>query len=175
MLRIVAGALALVLLACLPAQARHHRHHHHHVFGTGGSGPVHCDDRYLPSCDVRGWHETRRHPWKHQNRFNAWAAPVAASGSRPRDCYGIPWCGCWLRTYFGIADRSLNLAINWARRGAAATIETANVVVWRHHVGRLLEHRNGMILVQSGNDGGAVRTRWMSPHKLGGVVAYRRV
>lgn len=109
------------------------------------------------------------------------AAPARASGTievshdRPRDCYGIQWCGCWLRHHFGFAAISLNLAINWARMGQPASPHDANVVVWRHHVGRLLEYRDGMILVQSGNDGGAVRTRWLSPRVLGGVVAYRRV
>ena len=95
--------------------------------------------------------------------------------SRPRECYGIAWCGCWLRLALGISDRSLNLAINWARVGSAASPDSANVVVWRHHVGRLIEHKDGRILVQSGNDRGAVRTRWLSPHVLGGVVAYRKV
>jgi hypothetical protein len=103
------------------------------------------------------------------------AGGAAATLARPRDCYGIQWCGCWLRHSFGIADRSLNLAINWARVGSSASPESANVVVWRHHVGRLLAHENGRILIQSGNDRGAVRTRWVSPHILGGVVAWRRV
>lgn len=103
------------------------------------------------------------------------ATTLAVDHSRPADCYGIQWCGCWLRHHFGIADRSLNLAINWARMGSPASPDSANVVVWRHHVGKLLAYENGRILVQSGNDGGAVRTRWLSPHILGGVVAWRRV
>src|ERR1051326_682102 len=107
-----------------------------------------------------------------QARFGA---TLAVEHSRPRDCFGIQWCGCWLRHAFGIGDRSLNLAIAWARVGAPASPDNANVVVWRHHVGKLLAHDNGRILVQSGNDGGAVRTRWLSPRILGGVVAYRKV
>lgn len=94
---------------------------------------------------------------------------------RPRECYGIQWCGCWLRHIFGIADSSLNLAINWASRGTPATPETANVVVWHHHVAKLLGHDGRRILIQSGNDRGAVRTRWVSTGILGGVVAYRRI
>src|ERR1700744_5276875 len=42
------------------------------------------------------------------------SASVVQSAARPRDCYGIEWCGCWLRHYFGLADRSLNLARRWA-------------------------------------------------------------
>lgn len=108
-------------------------------------------------------------------RAAAAGGQVAVEHSRPRDCYGIAWCGCWLRHAFGIPDRSLNLAINWARVGSPASPESANVVVWRHHVGKLIAHEGNRILVQSGNDGGAVRTRWLSPRVLGGVVAYRRV
>lgn len=103
------------------------------------------------------------------------SAQVAVEYSRPANCRGIPWCGCWLRTALGIADSSLNLAANWARVGQPATIETANIVVWPHHVGKLLGHRPGQLLIQSGNDGGAVRTRWVSPNIRGHVLAYRRV
>jgi hypothetical protein len=43
MIRIVAGALALVLFACLPAQARHHRHHgrHHARHHVVRAAPAH--------------------------------------------------------------------------------------------------------------------------------------
>lgn len=102
-------------------------------------------------------------------------ATAADSVSRPRDCYGIAWCGCWLRHVLGIPDRSLNLAANWSKVGQPATPETANIVVWAHHVGRKLDYKNGKILLQSGNDGGAVRTRWVSPSIRGPVIAYRRV
>ncbi len=100
---------------------------------------------------------------------------VAVEYSRPAECRGIAWCGCWLKKILGIPDPSLNLAINWARVGSAASPDSANVVVWRHHVGKLLKHEGGRILIQSGNDRGAVRTRWVSPGILGGVVAWRRV
>jgi hypothetical protein len=113
--------------------------------------------------------------YRHTVAGAAMGGTVAVEHSRPSDCYGIQWCGCWLRHALGIADRSLNLAINWARVGSAASPDSANVVVWRHHVGKLLAHDNGRILVQSGNDRGAVRTRWLSPRVLGGVVAWRRV
>ncbi len=100
---------------------------------------------------------------------------VAVEHSRPRECYGIAWCGCWLRTALGIPDRSLNLAINWARVGSPASREEANIVVWAHHVAQVLGHDRGRILIRSGNDRGAVRTRWVSPGILGGVRAWRRV
>lgn len=103
------------------------------------------------------------------------ADTVAVEHSRPRECYGIAWCGCWLRHVLGIPDSSLNLAANWRRVGQPASVETATIAVWPHHVGKVLGHRSdGKILLQSGNDGGAVRTRWVSPN-IRGPVTYRRV
>lgn len=115
----------------------------------------------------------RHHAYARVKCAGTYCAIVEAE--RPADCRGIQWCGCWLRHDFGLADRALNLAMAWARLGAAASPDTANVVVWRHHVARLLEHRDGLILIRSGNDRGGVRTRWISPRALGGVVAWRKV
>lgn len=56
MLRILAGALALVVIACLPAQARHHARVAHHSAAAPTPAPHDhgCgDDRYLWTCDVR--------------------------------------------------------------------------------------------------------------------------
>lgn len=96
---------------------------------------------------------------------------VASLGGRPA---GAPsrWCGFWLRHHLGIGDASLNLARNWARVGSPATPDTANVVVWGHHVGKLIKREGNQILVLSGNDGHAVRQRWRS---ASGVIAWRRV
>jgi hypothetical protein len=167
----IACALALASILVIPVQAQaRHRHHGRHLQhqrlapSAQPADHVHCDDRFLWTCDVRGPSRSVHSPQASHT--------IAVTRDRPRDCYGIAWCGCWLRHYFGLADRALNLAINWARMGVAATADSANVVVWRHHVGRLLAHRAGMILVQSGNDGHAVRTRWRT---LRGVVALRRV
>jgi hypothetical protein len=44
-------------------------------------------------------------------------------------------------------------------------------VVWRHHVGRIVGQENGQWIVQSGNDGHAVRTRARS---IAGAIAFRR-
>jgi hypothetical protein len=45
------------------------------------------------------------------------------------------------------------------------------IVVWRHHVGKIVGQQNGQWIVQSGNDGHAVRTR---PRSLAGAIAFRR-
>jgi hypothetical protein len=65
-----------------------------------------------------------------------------------------------------------NLARAWAHYGVNASGPTVGViVVWRHHVGKIVGRENGQWLVQSGNDAHAVRTR---PRSLAGSIAFRR-
>lgn len=125
-----------------PAEARHHHHHFTH------------------------------HHYRHVGRqAYAWATPVE-SGSRPHDCYGIPWCGCFMRHLMGVADKAYNLARNWAHWGHAAFGPAPGVVgVLPHHVFRVIEVLGpGRVLAISGNDGHAVRTRSRSTR---GVIAWR--
>jgi hypothetical protein len=64
-----------------------------------------------------------------------------------------------------------NLARSWARYGMNAGGPTVGaIVVWPHHVGRIVGNQNGHWIVQSGNDGHAVRTR---PRSLSGAIAFR--
>jgi hypothetical protein len=77
-----------------------------------------------------------------------------------------------MRQLLGVADRAFNLAANWAHYGRAAAAPGPGViVVWPHHVGQIVAYAgNGQWLVQSGNDGHAVRTR---PRSLAGAIAFR--
>jgi hypothetical protein len=89
--------------------------------------------------------------------------------------HGGAWCGAYMRHVFGVSDPRLNLARNWASVGSSAGgPQVGAVVVWPHHVGVIRGGPNGSgeWLVESGNDGGAVRTRYRS---LRGAVAYRYV
>jgi hypothetical protein len=87
-------------------------------------------------------------------------------GPRPR-----AWCGWEMRRELGVADPAYNLARNWAHYGSAAFgPAVGEIVVWPHHVGRIVGQERGEWIVNSGNDGHAVRTR---PRSLGGVIAYR--
>jgi hypothetical protein len=89
--------------------------------------------------------------------------------------HGGAWCGAYMRRVFGAADPRLNLARNWASAGSSAGgPQVGAVVVWPHHVGvvRGGPNSSGEWLVESGNDGGAVRTRYRS---LRGAIAYRHV
>lgn len=79
---------------------------------------------------------------------------VAGSNGRPR-----AWCGWWMRQQRG-GGPEYNLAWNWRNYGSPSGPQVGAVVVWPHHVGQIVgQASNGMWLVQSGNDGGAVRTR----------------
>jgi hypothetical protein len=82
------------------------------------------------------------------------------------------WCGWWMRHLLGVADRSFNLAREWAHYGSNAGGPRAGaIVVWRHHVGIIVaQGSGGRWLVKSGNDGHAVRERERS---LAGAIAFR--
>jgi hypothetical protein len=98
------------------------------------------------------------------------ARPAPPQG-RPEGCPARAWCGCFLMSYFGLSDRSLWLARNWARIGQGVSgPQPGAIVVWRHHVGLIRSTDGDRILVLSGNDGRRVRERWRSTR---GVIAYR--
>jgi hypothetical protein len=88
------------------------------------------------------------------------AAPIRSqrvrygNNGRPR-----AWCGWWMRQQRG-GGPEMNLAWNWSRWGSPSGPQVGAVVVWRHHVGEIVGRAaNGLWIVRSGNDGGAVRTR----------------
>jgi hypothetical protein len=151
--------LTLILGLCLlatAAEARPRHHHSHH-----------------------GFHRVHHHRFHHAARETTYAArpaTVASSNSgRPSDCYGIPWCGCWLRHVTGHMDKVLNLAAAWLHVGAPTGPEVGAVVIWpnRHHVGRIVgQSERGLWLVQSGNYANRVATVSI---RFSGGFAFRRV
>jgi hypothetical protein len=113
----------------------------------------------------------RHHHEEHEEHFEQ--EEHQTSFDRPGDCYGIAWCGCFLRHYFGLADRALNSAFEWTHIGQPTTPHNGAIVVWRHHVGLLRSDPvDGRALVLSGNDGHRVRLRAVS---LGRAIAYRQM
>ena len=145
-MRVVIAVACALMVSTGAAHAKHlHRIHHH-----------------------RGHHHHVSRSVRHVR--------AVASGSdldaRPSDCYGIPWCGCYLRHVFHIADKSLNLARNWAHWGRAVSAPAVGVVVvFPHHVGIIRgKDGSGKWVVESGNDGHRVRTR---PRSLAGAIAFR--
>jgi uncharacterized RmlC-like cupin family protein len=82
------------------------------------------------------------------------------------------WCGWYMRTQVGSdPGPQYNLARAWAHYGTnAGGPRIGAIVVWPHHVGKIVGHENGQWIVHSGNDGHGVRTR---PRSLAGAIAFR--
>lgn len=127
-----------------PAEARPHRHRTHQVVQECA---FFCPQVAVPTPVVRS------------------AGRAITGGGDPRPG---AWCGWYLRQKFGIADKRFNLAWNWARLRPRAEAAPGHFVVWAHHVGELVSHVAGDIwVIESGNDGHAVRTR---PRSIRGAV-----
>lgn len=75
-----------------------------------------------------------------------------------------------MRQIMHVADTAYNLAANWAHWGRATEAHVGAVVVWPHHVGRIVGGSPGHWEVNSGNDGHRVRTRVRS---VAGAIAFR--
>lgn len=108
--------------------------------------------------------EARHH--HHQQHFHHHYVSYANNWARP-----ARWCGWYMRKRHG-GGPEYNLARNWVHFGAAARGPSIGViVVWWHHVGEIVgRNHSGQWLVNSGNDGGTVRTRARS---LAGAIAFR--
>jgi hypothetical protein len=87
-------------------------------------------------------------------------------GARP-----AAWCGWEMRHLVsGDPGPEYNLARNWARWGHAGPPGVGAVVVWSHHVGKIVGKEGRAWVIQSGNDDHAIRTR---PRSIGGAIAIR--
>jgi len=100
------------------------------------------------------------------------ASSLNSSRSSYRD-RGRPaaWCGWETRRLVG-ADPgpSYNLARNWSHWGRPGRAGIGAVIVWAHHVGKIVGQENGQWVIESGNDGHALRTR---PRLIAGAIAIR--
>jgi hypothetical protein len=114
------------------------------------------------SAEARSYHHHRHH-----HRYHHAGGGHYGYAGRPS-----AWCGWYMRSQVGSdPGPSYNLARSWAHYGSNAGGPTVGaIVVWSHHVGKIVGHENGQWIVQSGNDGHAVRTR---PRSLAGAIAFR--
>lgn len=112
----------------------------------------------------RHYHRVAVHPVTHSHQ----ARDRSGGQDRPADCYGIAWCGCWLRHQFGLKDTGLNAVSTW-RRYPQVSPQEANVVIWPggRHVGKVLSATNNTFTVISGNSGGRGVNTWTLPIKKG--------
>jgi hypothetical protein len=153
------------------AREHHHRQHHH-------DGHHH---RLIASRGTRagpqgGWPASSASGWTSQatTRLFASAGPSEQSSARSRSRGGrrpAAWCG-WEMRYLVGADPgpSFNLARNWTRWGRPGAAGIGAVVVWPHHVGKIVGKENGEWIIESGNDGHTLRTR---PRSIAGAIAIR--
>ncbi len=151
----VAAAAMVICIQSAQAREHHHRHRHHHsVVATRGSS-IEASSR--------------------SRRLFAFAAanlPSNTTAYRGRDqARPAAWCGWEMRRLVG-ADPgpSFNLARNWAHWGRSGPAGIGAVVVWPHHVGKIVGQKNGEWIIESGNDGHALRTR---PRSIAGAIAIR--
>jgi len=117
------------------------------------------------------WAENR---WARQPRtyptagLYGYAASGSYSGGGGRPA---AWCGWQMRQLVGSdPGPEYNLARNWTHWGHAGPPGIGAVVVWAHHVGKIVGQVNGQWLIQSGNDGNALRTR---ARPIAGAIAIR--
>jgi hypothetical protein len=129
---------------------------------------------FAQSASAREHHHGHRH---HHHHVTASHGGFGRSGSRVTAYRGrdrgrpAAWCGWEMRRLVGSdPGPSYNLARNWAHWGRSGPVGVGAVVVWPHHVGKIVGKQNGQWIVKSGNDGHAVRTR---PRSIAGAIAIR--
>jgi len=83
-------------------------------------------------------------PRHHAVYIDANGGDARVIGSRPPDCPHA-WCGCGLRKFLGLADKSLNLAWNWVKKFPRTEAQPGAAAVRHHHVMLLEEHLGGTI------------------------------
>jgi len=160
-LTVAAAAMVMFAQSASAREYHHgyHRHHHHHMaasrgaFRRTGSGPA------LP------------------NRLYGFAATNmrlerTVTAYRGRDqARPAAWCGWAMRRLVGSdPGPSYNLARNWTHWGRPGPAGVGAVVVWSHHVGKIVGRENGQWIIESGNDGHALRSR---PRSIAGAIAIR--
>jgi len=122
------------------------------------------------SAEARSHHRHHRHHayYHHVYHHRHYASNRYESrGGRPS-----AWCGWYMRSQVGSdPGPAYNLARTWAHYGSnAGGPAVGTIVVWRHHVGKIVGQEHGQWIVESGNDGNAVRTR---PRSVAGAIAFR--
>jgi hypothetical protein len=153
MVRSTLLATAAVSLSLTASEASAHIVHQHHIYHH------------------HRWHNAGYRRGKVPSDGGSfYGSNVAAARAR-----GLRWCGAEMADEMGIygqQGRELWLARNWAHVGTPTSAHIGAVVVWPHHVGRIVGQESGQWVVRSGNDGGGVRTRTRS---LAGAIAIRDV
>ena len=152
------AAVAATVVFSHSAQAREH-HFRHHLADRRQQQSAWGLFAYAPQT------AGGRSAWT-QPAYSAQTAYRGESGHRP-----AAWCGWQMRQLVSSdPGPEYNLARNWSRWGHAGPVGVGAVVVWSHHVGKIVGQQDGQWVVESGNDGHALRTRTRS---IAGAIAIR--
>ena len=178
----ISVAAAAMLVFAQSAQAReHYRHHRYHAahFARHYSSPGVIQDAAMMSrktclpitakaisAKITGKYCQNYSDQVYPQR-SAYGGQIGARiGGRPS-----AWCGWEMRQLVsGDPGPAFNLARNWAHWGQAGPAGVGAVVVWSHHVGKIVGQEGGEWIIKSGNDGNRVRTR---PRSIAGAIAIR--
>jgi len=158
----ISVAAAAMFVFAQSAQAReHHRHHFRHREARG---------HYVTQESAANFGQPFAFPGQQSSgqyyAYSGRSAQTGHVGGRP-----AAWCGWEMRQLVSSdPGPSFNLARSWAGWGRSGPAGVGAVVVWPHHVGKIVGQQGGTWVVESGNDGHAVRTR---PRSLAGVIAIR--
>ncbi len=160
------AVILIVLGSVTSAQAHgHHRHYRPHY------GARHYAYRHVARIAPQKAVVWGILTWPQQPQPVSFGVWQGTEMSRPADCYGIPWCGCYMRHVMGVADKSYNLARTWLNYGHPTGPQVGAIVVWRGHVGRIVgQDSAGQWLVLNGNYRNRVATVAMS---LRGAIGFR--
>ena len=184
---VAAGALVFAFATSAEARTQHHhyRHYAHYHYGhyahrhyrqqpqefgfsNFGSGSFGSGSSFGSGFGDSSFENSGRRRSRYERSSSGQTSYRSASvGGRPG-----AWCGWYMRQQVG-ADPGpqYNLARSWAHYGSnAGGPSVGTIVVWSHHVGKIVGRENGQWIVESGNDGHAVRTR---PRSLAGAIAFR--
>jgi hypothetical protein len=187
----ISVAAAAMVVFAQSAQAReHYRHHRYHAahFARHYSSPGRGDPRrgdprrgddaaqnmfaehgqsYFGQSDFSRNYASQNYFDKGYSQRSAYGGQIGAHvGGRP-----AAWCGWEMRQLVsGDPGPAFNLARNWAHWGQAGPAGVGAVVVWSHHVGKIVGQEGGEWVIESGNDGHRVRTR---PLSIAGAIAIR--
>ncbi len=144
----LSAAVAAAVVFASSAQAREHHHYHHHFRHRAAAAAA--SEQFGGDFHFRS------------------AQNVTGEGYGPRPA---AWCGWEMRRLVSSdPGAEYNLARNWAHWGHSGPAGIGAVVVWPHHVGKIVGQENGQWVIQSGNDGHALRTR---PRTIAGAIAIR--
>jgi hypothetical protein len=149
-------AFAALTVCAQTAQAHEHHHRGYHVahYSRGHRGLM------MDAGSTPQGYGFQTSQYDGTTRMSGGAGPRPAA-----------WCGWAMRQLVGSdPGTSYNLARNWTHWGRSGPAGVGAVVVWAHHVGKIVGQQNGEWVIESGNDGHALRSRARS---IAGAIAIR--